>query len=133
MNKLTALFAAVFTAAMLFCNHAIAAVPVIENIGIPALVDCAVDLTHETAFYSDKIFFNITGALKARLPEDQAKLDKLPRDTDLDIKVRDDPKRISNIKNKVLTFIGAQPNAANRTNIKIVDVSYSVVLCAEAP
>ena len=133
MNKLPTLFAPVFTAAMLFCNLATAAVPPIEGTGAAAITACPTPLAHETAFYSDKIVFKITGPLTAHLPEDQAKLNKLPRFTELDIKIRDNPNRIANIKSKVLTFLGAQPNATNAGYIEIGDILYTAIVCSETP
>lgn len=133
MNKLSIVLASGLTAAMLFCQSATAAVPPIEDKGVPAVTTCPTTLQQYTAGYSDKIVFKIIGTLIANLPADQPALDKLPRGTELDIKVRDNPKYVANIKNKVLTFLGAQPGGNNVGSIQIVDVSYTAIVCPKSP
>jgi hypothetical protein len=50
--------------------------------------------------------------------------------TELDIKVLDDPQKVADLKQKVLDFIGA-PNG-NKSSIKIIDVEYAII-CAMPP
>jgi hypothetical protein len=51
----------------------------------------------------------------------------VPRLTELDIKVKDNPKTVADLKGKVLTFLGAATTATNRALIRIVDVEYAVI------
>lgn len=133
MNKLSIVLASGCTAAMLFCNSATAAVPPVETRGVAALTVCPTTLAAPTAVYSDKIVFKIIGTLIANLPADQGALDKLPRGTELDIKIRDNPKYVANIKSKVLSFLGAQSNANNAGSIQILNVLYTAVVCPKLP
>ena len=69
----------------------------------------------------DKIIFIITS------PELAQKLN-FSADTELDIKVLDNPRQVADIKQKVLNFLGT-PNV-NKSSIKIVDVDYAIVCAA---
>jgi hypothetical protein len=68
----------------------------------------------------DKIIFFI------RSP-DLAQKANLPMNTELDIKVLDDPTKVSDIRLKVLTFLN-QPNAP-RDSIQILYVRYAATIC----
>jgi hypothetical protein len=133
MNKLSMLSALFVAAEMLFSNQAIAAVPPLDGKGVPAVISCPTTLAQPTAAYSDKIIFLIIGPLKAANSADQPALDNLPRQTELDIKIRDNPKTIAFLKSKVLTFLGAVVDATNAGNIQIRDVEYTAIVCPKAP
>jgi hypothetical protein len=51
--------------------------------------------------------------------------------TELDIKVLDDPREVADLKQKILNFIGA-PNE-NKSSIKIVDVEYAIICAMQPP
>jgi hypothetical protein len=106
-----------------------AAVPPVDAIGRPAVVICGVTpagVPIRTA-HMDKIIFQIVGDLRAQLQADQPILDAVPRKTDLDIKVIDNPLTVADLEGKVLTFLGAADTANNRENIEISDVEYAVI------
>ena len=106
-----------------------AAVPPVDGNGRPAVVICGVTpagVPIRTA-HMDKIIFQIVGDLKALLDADQAALDAVPKKTDLDIKVIDNPRTVADLKGKVLTFLGAMDTADNRELIRITDVEYAVI------
>jgi hypothetical protein len=71
----------------------------------------------------DKIVFMITDPKLASKANVTA-------NTELDIKVLDDPKKVADLKQKVLNFLG-DPNG-NKSSIKIVDVEYAII-CALPP
>lgn len=124
--RLTTLAAAV--AAMLASTLAAAQVPQLDPIGKPARVLCNVAGGQAIpAVHADKIIFKLTGHVTAINPNDQAALDALPLNDELDIKVIDDPTTIADLKGKVLTFLGAANNAGNRQRVRIVDVDYAMV------
>jgi len=103
-------------------------VPGVDVPGIGATARCSQGTVSVPVLHFDKIIFKIaTGALVPSSPADNAALNALPRLTELHIKVRDNPTRVANLKGKVLTFLGAQPHAVNRSRITIVDVDYAVV------
>ena len=61
---------------------------------------------------------------------DAAALNALPRTTDLDIKIIDDPRTVADLESKVLSFLGAQPaNPDNRQLLRISDVEYTAIVC----
>jgi hypothetical protein len=129
MNKRAALLSLIVTTIpVLHSESTIAAVPSIDKNGAPALATCPLG-NADRIYHFDKIIFEITDHLKAALAADQQRLDALPLKTKLDIKVLDDPRRIADLKGKVLTFIGALPIADNRLLIEIDEVEYAVVLC----
>jgi hypothetical protein len=101
-------------------------VPPVDRVGKPARIPCNTTTGIE-AKHADKIIFKITGMLVALSPAEQGKLDMIPRDTELDIKVLDDPKTVADLKGKVLTFLGAVDNAAARQAVTIIDVEYAMV------
>jgi len=106
-----------------------AAVPPVDAIGRPAVVVCGVTpagVPIRTA-HMDKIIFQIVGDLRAQVQADQPVLDAVPRKTDLDIKVIDNPQTVADLEGKVLTFLGALDIAQNRENIIISDVEYAVI------
>ena len=104
-------------------------VPPVDAVGRPAIVVCGVTpggAPIRTA-HMDKIIFQIVADLRAQLEADQPALDAVPKRTDLDIKVIDNPATVADLKGKVLTFLGAANTPENRENIKIADVEYAVI------
>ena len=106
-----------------------AAVPPVDSIGKPAVIRCGVGPTGAVvnAFHADKIVFRIIGPLLAQLPQDQAALDQIPRDTGLDIKVIDNPRTVADLRGKVLSFLGAVDKPEFRANLDILEVKYAMV------
>ncbi len=105
------------------------AVPVVERIGKGAQIKCGFSSTGATvvAAHADKIVFVLTGGLPAVDPADQAALNAIPRNTELDIKVLDNPKAVADLRGKVLSFIGAVDNGDTRLQLKILEVKYAMV------
>ena len=104
-------------------------VPPVDPGGRPARILCGNTAGGQQVFaaHADKIIFTLSGALVAQQQADQAALNAVPRDTELDIKVLDDPRTIADLKGKVLSFIRAADNAAARAAVKIIDVDYAMV------
>lgn len=104
-------------------------VPPVDPVGRPARIVCGNTAGGQQvlAAHADKIIFTLSGALVAQQQADQAALNNVPRDTELDIKVLDDPRTIADLKGKVLSFIRAVDNAAARAAVKIIDVDYAMV------
>lgn len=121
--------------ACLSAGGASAAVPTVDRVGKPALTVCPSMTGRDTIHHFDKVIFQIgAGNLVPILAADAAALNALPRVTDLDIKIVDDPKTVADLESKVLSFLGAQPaNAANRLLLRISDVEYASVVCPRAP
>jgi len=117
------------TAALLSPFTLQAEVPPVDAEGKAAVVICRLNAAGNPmpAIHMDKIIFRITGDLTAEDDADQAALDDVPRSSRLDIKVIDDPTTVADLKGKVLTFLGALDNEANRLQIAIDDVDYAVV------
>jgi hypothetical protein len=107
----------------------LADVPLVDPVGRPARILCGIAAGGQQVFaaHADKIIFKISGGLPAAQPQDQAALNAVPRDTELDIKVLDNPLTIADLKGKVLSFMRAVDNAATRQVIEIVDVDYAMV------
>ena len=77
----------------------------------------------ENVKHWDKIVFMVTSpvlAMKAHVSVN----------TELDIKVLDNPKEVADLKQKVLDFIGV-PNG-NKSSLKIIDVEYAII-CTKGP
>ena len=106
-----------------------ALVPFVEAVGRGAQIVCGTTPAGTTIYaaHADKIIFRLSGQLLAANQVDQPALDLVPRNTELDIKVLDNPKRIADLKGKVLTFIGAVDNTANRGGVGILHVQYAMV------
>jgi hypothetical protein len=104
-------------------------VPSVDKVGKPAQIQCTVSASGAPIFaaHADKIIFKLTGSLVAVDPAKQAALDAIPRDSELDIKVLDNPTTVADLKGKVLTFLGAVDNAAARQAVVIIDVDYAMV------
>ena len=104
-------------------------VPPVDPAGRSARILCGNTAGGQQVFaaHADKIIFTLSGALVAQQQADQAALNAVPRDTELDIKVLDDPRTIADLKSKVLSFIRAADNAAARAAVKIIDVDYAMV------
>ena len=138
MNKRSILFFPTGIAAfVLYSAQALAAVPPVDGKGVPAFARCPPTATGviQPVLHFDKIIFMITGKLLAANPNDQPALDKVPLNTELDIKVKDNPRTVADLKGKVLTFLGAADLVSpvvndNRLNIHIIEVKYAVV-CAK--
>ena len=111
-----------------------AAVPLLESVGKPASIKCGYTTAGAViyAIHSDKIIFSLLTQIQAADPADQPALDQLPRQTELDIKVRDTVSKVADLRAKVLTFLGAVDTAANRAAVRIIDVDYAVVCPAVA-
>jgi hypothetical protein len=104
-------------------------VPLVDHVGRPARILCGNTAGGQQIFaaHADKIVFTLTGALVAQQQADQAALDAVPRDTELDIKVLDDPRTVADLKGKVLTFLRADDTAVARSTVKINQVLYAMV------
>lgn len=122
----TAFAAATLLAAASFTQ---AAVPPVDAIGKGAVIKCGTNPNGVSvrASHADKIIFVITGQLIAAQPDDQPVLDKVPRNTELDIKVLDDPRTVADLRGKVLTFLGALDIPPNRESLRILEVKYAMV------
>ena len=128
-HPLRAALATLGFAAFAMPMAAIAASQAVDSVAQPAQIRCnttagggAVNAVH-----ADKIIFRLTGTLQAILAADQVELNKIPLNTELDIKVLDDPFRIADLRGKVLSFIGAVDSALQRDKVAIVDVDYAMV------
>jgi len=76
----------------------------------------------------DKIMFTLENEIK-----NAAGVVVLPADTELDIKVLDDPTEISNVKEKVQKFISDKTSeTVPLDEITIKDIEYAII-CAPAP
>jgi hypothetical protein len=139
MNARSLLRSLALAAALPCAGPAAAAVPPVDAAGSAALSGCPAQLAAPAVYHFDKIVFSIgssaTGGptLKAASPNDQPAVDALPRRTDLDIKVKDNPRAVADLKGKVLAFLGAAPSAENRLLVAITQVAYAAVLCPKAP
>ena len=135
MNKKTlkALTVAISLVAGMGAASSAFAVPALEIIGRGALKSCP--LSTATKIYNfDKIVFMIgEGNLQPVVAADFVALNALPRLTELDIKVGDDPEKVADIKAKLLFFIGAANTISNRDLIKIIQVAYATAVCPKAP
>jgi hypothetical protein len=78
----------------------------------------------ENVQHWDKIVFVI--------PNPQvAKRAHVPANTELDIKVLDDPHKVADIKQKVIDFL--KLTSSDRNAIKIVDINYAIICALQAP
>jgi hypothetical protein len=113
---------------------AYATVPPVDAQGTAARIRCGTSAAGNAVYaaHADKIIFALSGGLPAVDPDDQPALNAVPRDTELDIKVLDNPRTVADLKGKVLSFLGAVDNAATRQNVKIIDVDYAMV-CPNTP
>ena len=106
-----------------------AVVPPVDGKGKGAVIRCGTGPNGAViqAFHADKIIFRITGFLAAEVAEDQQALNQVPRNTELDIKVIDNPRTVADLKGKVLTFLGAADKPEYRDAIAILEVKYAMV------
>jgi len=74
----------------------------------------------------DKIIFRITSP-------DIASTINLPLNSELDIKIQDSPLKVSDLKEKVITFLNLTSSEENRNAIEIIDVDYDVVCSISQP
>lgn len=117
-------------------TEAMSAVPSLETAGRGAITTCPSITTTGQAqvYHSDKIVFMIgQGNLQPIIAADFAALNALPRLTELDIKIRDNPTTVADIKAKVLSFMGAANTVSNRDLLKVTDVEYATAVCPKAP
>lgn len=123
------------TSSVAFNPMANAAVRPVDRIGKPALSACPTVVPRDTIYHFDKVIFQLgNGNLIPIIAADFGPLNAIPRLTDLDIKIIDDPLTVAELKGKVLSFLGAQPNSpANRQLLRITDVEYATVLCPKTP
>jgi hypothetical protein len=129
MKKSSLLSVVIAMTAVAAADVAYAAVPPVERAGRPALSVCPAGAP-ERIFHFDKVIFQLApGNLVPIIPADQAALNALPRDTDLDIKINDDPRRVAVLESKVLSFLGAANNVNNRDRLKISDVEFTSIVC----
>jgi hypothetical protein len=130
MRKSTVLSVLIATTTVAAADVAYSAVPPVDGAGKPALSVCVAS-TVKRVHHFDKVVFQIgSGNLLPIAAADAAALNALPRATDLDIKITDDPRTVTNLKSKVLSFLGAQPNNLNnRQLIRISDVEYTTIVC----
>jgi hypothetical protein len=130
-RRIATQIALVLSASLPALSHA--DIPPVDPIGLPAVVVCdAGGGAPIQAVHMDKIIFHITGPLVAMVQADQPALNAVPQNSRLDIKVLDNPRTVADLKAKVLTFLRAAVNPANRNNIVIDDVDYAVV-CPRIP
>jgi hypothetical protein len=108
---------------------ALAVSQTVEPVATPAKIRCNSTVGGGVVYavHADKIIFRLGGPLVAVNPVDQVNLDKIPRNTELDIKVLDDPERIADLRGKVLSFVGAVDSAVARDQVAIIDVDYAMV------
>lgn len=106
-----------------------AAVPSVDAHGQGAVIRCGATAAGNIvrASHADKIVFRLTGFLLAEQDADQAALNLIPRNTELDIKVLDDARTVADLRGKVLTFLGARDLPDNRQNVVIQQVLYAMV------
>lgn len=117
--------------AFALCSAPVAAVvPSLDTGVTPATTSCGKDpgtggslrLRH----FGD-IIFVVTQPLFAADGADQSALSQLPLQTELAIKVTDNPRQVADIKGKVLRFLAAADVAQNRQRVQIIDVNYATV------
>ena len=132
MKRLTLIAAVMISAAPhLYSQQAAAAVPGLDGRGVGAPTACPAIADIPQILHFDKLVFVILAEPKlvAANTADQDALDKLPRQTPLDIKVSDNPRRVADLKAKVLTFLGAAVTDANRQAINMTNVLYATAVC----
>jgi len=129
MKKSSLLSVVIAMTTVAAADVAYAAVPPVDRVGRPALSVCPA-AAPKRIFHFDKAIFQIlTGNLVPIIAADAAALNALPRNTDLDIKIVDNPNTVADLESKVLTFLGAANNANNRQLLRISEVEYSAVVC----
>lgn len=134
MKKSTLLSVVIATATVAAAaDVSYAAVPSVDRGGKPALVVCPATTAGapKRIYHFDKVIFQIApGDLVPIIANDAGALKELPRSTDLDIKIIDNPRTVADLESKVLSFLGAQPgNAGNRQLLRISDVEYTTIVC----
>ena len=134
----TSASAAALVLAAIFPAASFAAIPPVDHLGRAARVLCGTTAGGVQIFasHADKIIFMLTDSppeLVAVQQADQAALNNVPRNTELDIKVLDDPRTIADLKGKVLSFMRAVDSPAARSKVKIIDVDYSMTCPTRLP
>ena len=108
MKKSSLLSVVIAMTTVAAADVAYAAVPPVDRVGKPALSVCPTGGPPKRIFHFDKIIFQLApGNLLPINAADAAALNALPRNTDLDIKVSDDPRTVADLESKVLSFLGA--------------------------
>lgn len=129
----TTVLAASLVAGMGLVKPVLAAVPTVEAVGRGAIDECPV-ASKVKVYHSDKIVFMVgNGNLQPLIAADFAALNALPRLTELDVKIRDNPAAVANLKAKLIFFLGAANTAANRALISIRQVTYATAVCPKVP
>lgn len=108
---------------MYVANHVSNTVSVIGTSNASTTIPQAV-CPEENVKHWDKIVFMITSPVLAKKANVSA-------NTELDIKVLDNPQEVADLKQKVLNFLGL-PNE-NKTSLRIIDVEYAIVCTASKP
>ena len=116
MKKSTLLSVVIAMTTVAAADVAYAAVPPVDRAGRPALSVCPAGPPGRI-FHFDKVIFQLSpGNLLPIIAADAVALNALPRNADLDIKINDDPRTVAVLESKVLSFLGARNNVANRTS-----------------
>jgi YVTN family beta-propeller protein len=119
-----------FNQRMYVANNGANTVSVIATSGLPTVTPAFLEQVKNTACpedyvqHWDKIEFMINST-------ELAQSLKLTANTELDIRIRDDPKNVTDLKQKVLDFINS-PNAT-RDDISIMDVDYAAICASSTP
>ncbi|MGQ0594887.1 MAG: hypothetical protein ACT4QB_20300 [Gammaproteobacteria bacterium] len=117
--------------AFVLCSAPVAAVvPPLDTAVTPATRSCGRDPSTGRILrlrHFGHIIFVVTQPLFAANDADQAALSQLPLQSELAIKVADNPRQVADLKGKVLRFLAASDVAQNRQRVQIVDVSYAAV------
>jgi hypothetical protein len=107
-----------------------AVVPGVDPGLTPATTSCGTDPDtgrRQRLRHFEQVIFIIDQTLSAADPVDQPALSQLPQQTELDIKLAHNPRRVADLEAKVLAFLGAAATSLNRQRIRIIDVDYTVV------
>lgn len=130
------ILAASLAVTTLLASTADAAVPRVDPKGVPALTSCGnvgwngqpMRLEH-----FDKVIFGVIEPLQSADPADQPTLiQSIQPEEVYDIKIRDNPKTVADLKGKTLTFLGAALTPDNRKRLRIIDVEYTSVCVGAA-
>jgi hypothetical protein len=129
MKKSSLLSVLIATTTIVAADVAYTAVPPVDRVGRPALSVCPAGVP-KRIFHFDKVIFQLApGNLVPIVAADAGALNALPRNSDLDIKIIDDPRFIAGLEGKVLSFLGAANNVNNRDRLRISDVEYTTIVC----
>ncbi|MBL8349449.1 MAG: hypothetical protein JNL87_03980 [Burkholderiaceae bacterium] len=130
MRKLcTSLATAALAAVLALPAPVYSVVPIVDSVGKRAKIRCgtAPDGAAVYAVHADKVIFMLLTVIQAADPADQQALNLIPRNTELDVKLLDDPTRIADLRGKVVTFLGGVNSPASRDAVRIIDVDYAMI------